>query len=138
MNGNTAQASASRPRGAEAYGARILVVEPRPVTTPMLRRWLERRGHALDVATDEGSAFQRAVITAPDVVLIDLGLSGRSGFALAHRLRRDPSTATLPLVAVGDATPAQLGGAERLFARYVLKPIDVDELGAVLVDAATR
>lgn len=137
MSGNTAQASASLPRGAEAYGARILVVEPRPVTTPMLRRWLERRGHALDVATDEGSAFQRAVITAPDVVLIDLG-SGRSGFALAHRLRRDPSTATLPLVAVGDETPAQLGGAERLFARYVLKPIDVDELGAVLVDAATR
>lgn len=138
MNSSTAQASRSVSNGAKTYVARVLVVEPRPMTSPMLRRWLERRGHTLDLANGAESGFQQAVVAPPDVVLIDLGLTAGSGFALANRLRIDPITRTVPLVAVGDATTAVPERAKTLFARHVLKPIDVDELGVVLVDAAMR
>ena len=128
----------SSPRSSATIRAvRVLVVEPRPMSAPMLRRWLERRGHALDAANDPDSGFAQAVAAGPDAVLIDLALGASTVSTLTDRLRTHPVTRSASLVSVGEPT-AMNGAADRpRFERRVLKPIDVDELGAVLLEAAS-
>jgi XFP C-terminal domain len=53
--------------------ARVLLVESGAISGPMLGRWLQQRGHTLDVASGAKSGFDRAVADHPNVVLIDLG-----------------------------------------------------------------
>lgn len=118
--------------------ARVLLVDRLAISGPMLRRWLEQRGHTLDVANDPENGFDRAVRASPDVVLIDLGRDPGSGFALANRLSTAPATQAVPLVAMREATMALPDRANTVFARNVLKPIDVDELGAILLEAAAE
>ena len=133
-----ARESPSRHRASVGRTLRVLLIEPRPMSSPMLRRWLDRRGHMLDVANDVASGFRQAVAGQPDVVLIDLGLMEKGGLALADRLRSDPTTCTVPLVAMEEATVPARDEGTTMFARHVLKPIDVDELGGVLLEVAAR
>jgi CheY-like chemotaxis protein len=138
MNHRTAQTLRSVNYTPANRAARVLLVDRLAITGPMLRRWLEQRGHMLDVANDPENGFDRAVTASPDVVLIDLGRDPGSGFALANRLSTDPATRAVPLVAMCEATTALPDRANTVFARNVLKPIDVDELGAILLEAAAQ
>jgi PAS domain S-box-containing protein len=62
-------------------------------------------------------------------------MEARSGFELANRLRTDPATQTVPLVAVSEPTTMVATKDKTVFAWHVVKPIDIDELGAVVLEA---
>jgi DNA-binding response OmpR family regulator len=73
----------------------------------------------------------------PDVCLIDLKTSGREGLDLARRVRAGAAGRPVPLVALaglGDAETRELAAAAG-FDAVVLKPVDPDQLAAVLADA---
>jgi len=101
---------------------------------PMLRRWLAQRGHTMDVAEDAESGFTQAVACRPDTVLVDLALGTTDASTLADRLRTHSVTRAVPLVAIGEPAVVAAGTGKTLFGRHVLKPIDIDELGAVLLE----
>ena len=136
MNSNTMATTQSRREESTIRPMRVLVVEPRPMVAPMLRRWLAQRGHTLNVADAAESGFTQAVACRPDTVLVDLALGTSSASTLANRLRTHPITRTTALVAIGEPAVVAAGAGTTLFRRHVLKPIDVDELGAVLLDTA--
>jgi DNA-binding response OmpR family regulator len=87
MNSSTMPASRSVCKASASRAMRVLIVEPRPMSAPMLRRWLEQRGHTLDAADNAEWGFTHAVAARPDAVLIDLALGASSGSTLADRLR---------------------------------------------------
>ncbi len=72
----------------------------------------------------------------PDVVLMDINLPGMSGIEAKRRLGEDPATRGIPVIALsaaalpGDTARANTAG----FARYITKPVRVDELTAALED----
>src|SRR5262245_64159712 len=66
---------------------RVLVVDDYPDTAESLSTLLRTDGHEVRTALDGGNALRIARDWPPDVVLLDLGLPGLSGWALAHRLR---------------------------------------------------
>ena len=68
MNHRTAQTLRSVNYTPANRAARVLLVDRLAITGPMLRRWLEQRGHMLDVANDPENGFDRAVTASPDVV----------------------------------------------------------------------
>ncbi len=75
-------------------------------------------------------AIALAVAQLPDVVLMDLRLPDLDGAEVTRRLRCDPQTANIPVVALSampldrdDDWPFEAG-----FAGYLVKPIDIDEL----------
>jgi two-component system cell cycle response regulator DivK len=105
----------------------VLIVDDNAKNLKLAREVLRAAGfRTLGAATGaEGIAF--AAERLPDVVLLDLRLPDLSGTDVARRLRDDPRTAGIPIVALS-ALP--LGGDEDWlraagFAGYVEKPIDV-------------
>ncbi len=83
----------SRPR-------RVLLVEDNEDVRHMLEILLEREGHDVRATSDGETAINVAETFAPEIVLIDIGLPGLNGYAVARKLRASPRTADALLVAL--------------------------------------
>src|SRR5260370_29151316 len=68
---------------------RILVVDDNEETALLLGRLLTRRGHEVRPAFDGLAALAAAQEFQPDVFLLDIGLPGLDGYALAARLKAE-------------------------------------------------
>ena len=118
---------------------RILLVDDNADTVRLLSRLLTRRGHEVYTAADGLTALQIAAEFQPEVFLLDIGLPGLDGYSLARRLRADGFART-PMIAISgyaqesDRRLAREAGFDHHFA----KPVDFDELAALLAQGAAR
>ena len=105
----------------------ILVVEDNERNLKLLRDLLEYEGYDVRVARTGEDAVTLAVKDPPDLVLMDLQLPGIDGMEALHRLRENPRTADIPVVAV--TAQAMKQDRERAleagFNGYIEKPISV-------------
>ena len=132
-----AQTSVMRPGSppATARGRRVLVVEDSPDARQSLRLLLELAGHEVETSEDGPSGLAKLRDFRPDVALIDLGLPGLDGYAVARAVRQWPETRAIRLVAVtgyGQAEDRRRALAAG-FDLHVTKPVDasmLDEMGA--------
>ena len=113
-----------------AQARRVLVVDDHADGGEMVGVLLRSWGHTVEVLTDSAAVMRGARAFRPDVVLLDIGLPGLSGYDLAELLRRDPQTAGAKLIAVtGYGQPADRERAFASgFARHLVKPVDPDAL----------
>ena len=109
---------------------RVLVVEDDPETRRYYMSILENDGFIVDQAHNGLQALDKARTLAPDLVLTDIAVPGLDGIALCRRLRADPSTRDIPVLAVTGyddrqySTRALDAGANRI----LLKPLRPDTL----------
>lgn len=83
---------------------RILVVDDEPDLRYILRRIFERAGHEVADAGNGATALEAVHRSPPDLVVTDMMMPVMGGAELIRRLRADPATAQIPLLAVsGDA-----------------------------------
>src|SRR5262249_47454952 len=97
--------------------------------------WLLRaRGHVVEVAYDGRSALAIAQRFRPHFALLDLDLPVMDGYELAERLRSQLGRSAPVLVAVtGYGRRAELKRVRSAgFREYLMKPIDLDALLAIL------
>jgi CheY-like chemotaxis protein len=110
--------------------ARILLVEDNEMNRDMLSRRLTRNGHEVLLATDGQEAIDAAHAQQPDLVLMDLSLPVIDGWEATRRLRGDPATADLRIIAL--TSHAMAGDRERALAAgcddYDTKPVDLPRL----------
>ncbi|WP_337174485.1 PAS domain S-box protein [Paludisphaera sp.] len=130
--------------GANGHGAapsptpppsrRILVVDDNVGAAESLAMILEYEGHSVRVAHDGPSALEAAGSERFDVVLMDIGLPGMTGYEVARQLRARPDLARLPLVAVtGYAEDeARRLSHEAGFDHHLVKPVPPDAILAVV------
>ena len=121
-------------RARALHGRTILVVEDNDDAREFVASVLEAAGAVVMSARSTEEAFEWVARTPPDLLLADLGLPGEDGYTLLQRVRaRDPSL-SIPAVAltayarVTDRDRALAAG----FLRYVIKPVDPEELVNVL------
>jgi PAS domain S-box-containing protein len=113
---------------------RVLVVEDSPDARQSLRLLLELAGHEVETSEDGPSGLAKLGAFRPDVALIDLGLPGMDGYAVARELRRRPDTRAIRLVAVtgyGQAEDRRRALAAG-FDQHVTKPVDATMLDDLL------
>jgi two-component system cell cycle response regulator DivK len=79
---------------------KILLVEDNEISADMLSRRLVRRGFAVVRATDGLEAVVLARQERPDVILMDLSLPEIDGWEATRRIKRDPATAAIPVLAL--------------------------------------
>jgi len=105
----------------------ILVVEDNERNLKLLRDVLEYAGYDVRVARTGEDGVALAVKEPPDLVLMDLQLPGIDGMEALRRLRENPRTADIPVVAV--TAQAMKQDRERAldagFNGYIEKPISV-------------
>ena len=80
--------------------ARILVVDDEPAQRFFLRRIFERAGHAVTDAGDGAAALRAVRASPPDLVVTDMMMPVMGGSELIKRLRCEPATAAIPILAV--------------------------------------
>ncbi len=115
---------------------RILVVDDEPHIVDVVRAYLVREGHEVDVAHDGDAALARAGVNAPDLVILDVMLPRRSGFDVLRELRAAGSKAAVIMLTARDDLIDRVAGLELGADDYVTKPFEPRELvarvGAVL------
>ena len=109
--------------------ARILVVDDDPRNLRLAVTVLEQAGHEVLGADGGAEGVETALAHAPDLVLMDVQMPDMDGIAALKRLRAEPRTAALKVVAL--TALAMKGDAERLraegFDGYLEKPIRYKE-----------
>jgi PAS domain S-box-containing protein len=129
-----APAGADRPAGP---ARRILVVDDQQDSTDSLALFLRLRGHDVRTAHDGPSALDEIERYHPDVVFLDLGLPGMSGYDVARRVRMMNGPGPLRLVALtgygtdGDRQKTRDAG----FDVHLAKPVDPRDLDALLASS---
>ncbi len=111
---------------------RILLVEDEPDIAEVLQYNLEREGFAVESARRGDQALEAVRREAPDLVLLDLMLPGLDGLELTRLLKRDGSTARVPIVmltAKGEEVD-RIVGLELGADDYITKPFSPRELVA--------
>jgi PAS domain S-box-containing protein len=130
------------PDSVHGDGLRIMVVDDNIDAAGMLAMYLETLGHRVSVEHDPWCALERARTQTFDVCLLDIGLPGMDGNALARCLRAQPESARAVLIAVTgygqeqDRRSARNAG----FDHYFVKPVDASRLASLLneVGAGSR
>jgi PAS domain S-box-containing protein len=108
----------------------LLYVEDNPANLALVEQLIARRGDLkLLTAIDGHLGIELARAYLPDVILLDINLPGISGYGALKRLREDPATAHIPVLALSaNAVPRDIEkGLEAGFFRYLTKPIRVHE-----------
>jgi CheY-like chemotaxis protein len=111
----------------------ILVVDDFEELRSTLRLWLEQRGYQVVEAEDGDDAIEVARLEHPALILMDIGMPGRSGLSATYKIRKDPDLSDIPIVAI-TAYAAELH-ADALKAGCVeclAKPVDTDQLDKLL------
>lgn len=117
--------------------ARLLLVEDTPEIWDVLSRRLRRRGHEVALAHDGAAGLEAVRRERPEVILLDLNLPVMDGWTVARRLKDDPGTAAIPIIALtahalaGDRDKAIAAGCDD----YHPKPVDFSRL-LTQIDAA--
>ena len=86
--------------GENRRGPSVLIVEDDRDGRLLLVEWLEQAGFRVAQAHNGLQALERAVELPPDVVVTDLNIPGIDGFELTRRLKQDPRTRDVPVLAV--------------------------------------
>jgi PAS domain S-box-containing protein len=129
-----AQQESGETAAQSAMGRRVLIADDNKDAADSLAMLLEIEGHEVRVAHGGHAALALAQAFRPDVALLDIGMPDVSGFAVAAALRREPWGRTIQLIALtgwgqeSDRRQSKAAG----FDRHLTKPIDMDDLSAVL------
>ena len=112
-----------------AQKIKILYVEDDPSSERLVRRVLESEGFQVVSTADGLSAIEIAKRELPDMILMDINISGLDGYEVTTRLRGIDELQMMPIVAVtaatlqGDRERALIAGCTG----YISKPIDIDQ-----------
>ena len=116
---------------------KILIVEDDPDVLKAMHVRLQANHYDTFMAADAISSVVEARKYHPDLILLDLGLPGESGFVAMERFQANPYLATIPIIIVSgrpghdNRVRAMKTGAKA----FLEKPVDSDELMAAIRQA---
>lgn len=110
--------------------AHILAVDDEPEILELIAYQLRKAGHSVATAGNGWEALAEVRRQRPDLILLDLMLPDLDGFGVCEILRRDPATATIPIVIISAWASADSRhlGLELGALDYLTKPFSPHEL----------
>ena len=112
----------------------ILVVDDDMPNLMLAQALLEAEGFAVRVAIDGATMFDVLKTCTPALILMDIQLPETDGWELTQRLKADPATTKIPIIAItaygkaGDAQRARQAG----FVEFLSKPVSTRELPGII------
>ena len=108
----------------------VLAVDDNQLNLELVGHVLEAAGHLVRTASSGPEALEAVRRETPDVILLDIGLPVMDGYQVLAELRKDPSTAAIPVVALTAYAMAadEHRAREAGFDGFLPKPIEVRTL----------
>jgi two-component system, cell cycle response regulator DivK len=112
----------------------VLAIDDNPANLKLIRVLLSGEGFEVRTAADAESALTLLQTYHPQLILMDLQLPGMDGLELTKRLKADPKTRAIPILALtayamkGDEEKALAAGCDG----YITKPIDTQTLPDII------
>lgn len=107
-----------------------MLVEDNEINSDMLSRRLTKRNYEVILAQDGDEGILKAQQYRPDIILMDLSLPKIDGWEATKRIKDDPNTCNIPIIALTahamgeDKDKALLAGCDE----YETKPIEIERL----------
>ena len=111
---------------------RILLVEDDRLLGEAVRDGLRQEGYVVDWVRNGGAALAALSTSSFSALVLDLGLPDSDGLALLRRLRQSGQATPVVIVTARDRVSDRIGGLDAGADDYLIKPFDIDELGARL------
>lgn len=126
----SAQAAA---RPAQSVSRRVLLIEDGDDARRALGRLLRSWGHQVELAEDGRRGVEKALVVRPEIALVDLGLPGLDGYAVARRLRSELAAGIRLVALTGYGQPEDRQRTrEAGFDLHLVKPVDPNLLRDIL------
>jgi two-component system cell cycle response regulator DivK len=115
-------------------GEPILIVDDQPVNLKLVRVLLASEGYEVRTAGNADEALAVLREFRPSLILMDIQMPGMDGLALTRKLKADPQSAGILILALtsfamkGDEEKARAAGCDD----YIAKPIDTRTLPSVI------
>jgi two-component system response regulator QseB len=109
---------------------RLLLVEDDRMIGEAIRAGLKREGFTVDWVHDADSAARVLPSEPFELLLLDLGLPGKDGLQLLKALRERAISLPVLIITARDAVSDRVAGLDAGADDYLIKPFDLDELGA--------
>jgi putative two-component system response regulator len=118
--------------GTRKQAPRILVVDDNPGIAALMSQLLKMRGYDVVTAGDAHAAEAEIRRQAPDLILSDVRMPGKSGYEFCRGLKEDPATRLIPFVLITGLTDGaeKLRGIEAGADDFLNKPVLSEELTA--------
>ncbi len=119
---------------------KILVVDDDPDTVKFINIMLSRLGYIVVSATSGMEALERVQVEHPDLIILDVMMPGMDGYEVSRNLRRNPKTATTPILMFTAKTTIEdkLAGYDAGVNLYLTKPIHPIDLQANIRNLLTQ
>ena len=101
----------------------ILLVEDDPALAELIASYLERNSYHVNVISRGDQVRERARLSPPDLVILDLMLPGLDGLQVCRLLRADSATLPILMLTARDDSHDQVLGLEMGADDYVCKPV---------------
>ena len=114
--------------------AAVLIIEDNPANMKLSSLLVRNAGHTVLGAVDAETGLTLAHQEQPDLILMDVQLPGMDGLAATMLLKRDPATASIPVIALsalamkGDEENSRSAGCDA----FIAKPLRYQELYAAI------
>jgi DNA-binding NtrC family response regulator len=109
---------------------KILIVDDTPANLDLLTAALEPRGYEVFAAPSGEAALKIAARVLPDLILLDVMMPGRDGFAICRELKAEDATREIPVLflTAKHETAAVVNGFRVGAVDYIFKPFQPDEV----------
>jgi CheY-like chemotaxis protein len=118
----------------------ILLIEDNPTDLKLLSAVMQSSGHTVMEKGSAEQAIEAIKARKPEVILLDLKLPGVYGLELARRLKADPETRNIPVIAI--TASAEVFSEQAALAAgcdaYIVKPVNTRRLNDQLLSAAHK
>ena len=120
----------------QPYRGKIMVVEDNRLNMLLASDYLRASGFNVVEAVDGEAALELVRAERPDLILLDIQMPGMDGLDVTRRLKGDPATRDIPVIAMtalamkGDEDMCLKGGCDG----YIKKPVDLDEMIRVVTE----
>ena len=113
----------------------ILIVEDEAITSDSLRYSLSRQGYEVSIAATGAAALERFRDEDPDLIVLDVMMPDKDGYAVARELAKDAKLSEIPLIMltavvdhIGSTHYSHADGKDLVADDYFQKPVDPEAL----------
>lgn len=118
----------SKPDSPEEKLVRLLLVEDEPAAAQMLAKGLREHGYAVDLAADGEEGLEKIHINQYDLVILDVVLPHKDGFAVCRELRSAGSSVPVFMLTARDEVEDRIAGLNLGADDYLTKPYEYREV----------